>query len=63
MHTEISLFRPDFTDLTAENLEKFTKQFLAGEVPLNLLTEEIPEDWDKEPVKVHHNVVNLIRPR
>merc|ERR1712141_608332 len=37
---------------TAENAEKFVSDFQEGKLKQHLMSEEIPEDWDKEPVKV-----------
>lgn len=34
-----------------EKVKLFIKQFLAGELKPDLLSEEIPEDWDLKPVK------------
>ncbi len=36
-----------------ENLKKFVDDFLAGNVPQHYLTEKLPEDWNKTPVKVN----------
>ena len=38
-----------------ENLKKFVDDFLAGNVPQHYLTEKLPEDWNKTPVKVCFN--------
>ena len=38
--------------VTAENVEKFVSDFQEGKLKQHLMSEEIPEDWDKEPVKV-----------
>ena len=38
------------------NLKKFVDDYLAGKVPQHYLTEKLPEDWDKTPVKVKATV-------
>merc|ERR1712202_34727 len=45
-------FKPESTELSEENIKSFVKQYLAGELKPHLMSEEVPEDWDKEPVKV-----------
>ncbi|KFP91267.1 Protein disulfide-isomerase-like of the testis, partial [Apaloderma vittatum] len=39
-------------DVTVENLKEFCQSYLNGKAKLHLSSEEIPEDWDKRPVKV-----------
>ncbi|NXP47463.1 PDILT protein, partial [Heliornis fulica] len=38
--------------VTVENLKQFCQSYLTGTAKLHLSSEEIPEDWDKKPVKV-----------
>ncbi|XP_027539738.1 protein disulfide-isomerase-like protein of the testis isoform X3 [Neopelma chrysocephalum] len=39
-------------DVTVENLREFCQSYLNGKAKVHLSSEEIPEDWDKMPVKV-----------
>merc|ERR1739847_90193 len=49
---EMAKFKPEDDKFDAENVEKFVTDFLDGKLKQHLMSEEIPEDWDKEPVKV-----------
>jgi len=52
MEEDMSKFKPESTELSEANIRKFVEAFLAGEIKPHLMSEEIPEDWDKEPVKI-----------
>ncbi|NWV23657.1 PDILT protein, partial [Origma solitaria] len=39
-------------EVTVENLREFCQSYLNGKAKQHLPSEEIPEDWDKRPVKV-----------
>ncbi|KAI1233791.1 Protein disulfide-isomerase-like protein of the testis, partial [Lamprotornis superbus] len=39
-------------DVTLENLKEFCQSYLNGKAKQHLSSEEIPQDWDKMPVKV-----------
>merc|ERR1711974_216894 len=49
---EMAKFKPEDDAVTAETVEKFVSDFQEGKLKQHLMSEEIPEDWDKEPVKV-----------
>lgn len=52
LEEDMSKFKPESTELSEANIRKFVAAYLAGEIKAHLMSEEIPEDWDKEAVKV-----------
>jgi len=48
---EMQKFKPSEMKLDEESIKKFIEQFLADELKPDLLSEEVPEDWDKKSVK------------
>jgi protein disulfide-isomerase A1 len=49
---EMSKFKPHSSEITSEVLTEFVNAFFDGKLKPHLLTQEIPEDWDKNPVKI-----------
>ena len=39
-------------EITEKALSKFVKDYFAGNLKRTLKSEDLPEDWDNEPVKV-----------
>ncbi|KAJ8941275.1 hypothetical protein NQ318_016940 [Aromia moschata] len=51
LEEDMAKYKPETNDLT-ESIKKFVQNFLDGKLKQHLLSQELPEDWDKEPVKV-----------
>merc|ERR1712243_329576 len=49
---EMAKFKPDDDKFDADNVKAFVADFLEGKLKQHLMSEEVPEDWDKEGVKV-----------
>uniref|UniRef100_A0A7N5KS15 protein disulfide-isomerase n=1 Tax=Ailuropoda melanoleuca TaxID=9646 RepID=A0A7N5KS15_AILME len=45
-------YKPESDDLSPENIRDFCHKFLDGKVKPHLMSQEISDDWDKQPVKV-----------
>lgn len=45
-------YKPESTDFTSASLTSFINEFFDGKLKQDLLSQEIPEDWDTTPVKV-----------
>lgn len=52
LEEDMAKYKPETNDLSAESLKEFVQAFLDGKLKQHLLSQELPEDWDKEPVKV-----------
>merc|ERR1712112_231239 len=49
---DMAKYKPDNAAIEGDNIRAFVKEFLAGNLKQHLMSDEIPEDWDKEGVKV-----------
>jgi len=48
---DMKKYKPDSKALSADNMIKFTQNYLDKKLEPHLKSEELPEDWDKNPVK------------
>ena len=49
---DMTKFKPETVNLLPDGISAFVQSYLDGKLKPFLMSEEIPEDWDKNPVKV-----------
>jgi len=52
LEDEMSKYKPDSSEISNANVGEFVKNYLEGNLKPHLLSQEIPDDWDKQSVKV-----------
>ncbi|XP_018571513.1 protein disulfide-isomerase [Anoplophora glabripennis] len=52
LEEDMAKYKPPTDDLSAESIQQFVQDFLDGKLKQHLLSQDLPEDWDKEHVKV-----------
>ncbi|XP_044734806.1 protein disulfide-isomerase [Chrysoperla carnea] len=51
LEDDMSKYKPESPELTADNIKSFVQGYLDGTLKQHLLSQDLPEDWDKHPVK------------
>lgn len=52
LEEDMAKYKPENSELSPENIEGFVQSYIDGKLKQHLLSQKLPEDWDKLPVKV-----------
>lgn len=51
LEDDMAKYKPKTPELSPENIKSFVQSFLDGKLKQHLLSQDLPDDWDKTPVK------------
>jgi len=51
LEEDMAKYKPTTTDLSVDSIKDFVQSYLDGKLKQHLLSQDLPEDWDKTPVK------------
>lgn len=51
LEEDMAKYKPETEEISAETMKSFVEKFIKGDLKQHLLSEELPEDWDKTGVK------------
>lgn len=52
LEEDMAKYKPENSELSPENIKSFVQLYVDGKLKQHLLSQKLPEDWDKSPVKV-----------
>lgn len=52
LEEDVAKYKPENPEVSSANIKEFVSSFLEGKLQKHLLSQDLPEDWDKNPVKV-----------
>ncbi|PSN48537.1 Protein disulfide-isomerase [Blattella germanica] len=52
LEEDMAKYKPKNPELDKDNIKSFVQNFIEGKLKQHLLSQDLPEDWDKTPVKV-----------
>lgn len=52
LEEDMTKFKPENAAITTDNVKQFVQDVIDGKIKAHLMSQEVPEGWDKAPVKV-----------
>lgn len=50
LEEEMTKYKPDTKEVSEDSIRKFVQDHVDGKLKQHLLSEDVPEDWNKNPV-------------